>query len=67
MFLRPLISAWNLKIYYDLIQSFNNTLRTLYDQHAPIKKKAIITRRRVPWFNDTIKQAKRSGRNAERK
>ena len=36
------------------------------DKHAPIVKKTIVTRPCVPWFNDTIKAAKRERRKYER-
>ena len=36
------------------------------DKHAPIVKKTIVARPRMPWFNDTIKAAKRERRKYER-
>ena len=51
----------------DLLQSYNTTLRAVYDHHAPIRQKTITTRCRVPWFNNTIKRAIQCRRKAERK
>ena len=51
----------------DLLASYNTTLSTLYDHHAPLRTRTIITRRRVPWFTKGIKRAKQVRRNAERR
>ena len=51
----------------DLLVSYSNTLSSLYDRHAPPRTKTIVTRRRVPWFTSSIKQAKQARRKAERK
>ena len=44
---------------------FNSTLLSLLDKQAPVLKKTIITRKRVPWFNNEIKAAIRSRRKAD--
>ena len=51
----------------DLPQLYNTTLRAVYDHHATIRQKTITTRRRVPWFNNTIKRAIQCRRKTERK
>ena len=49
-----------------LMASYNSVCSGVMDKHAPIVKKTIVTRPRVPWFNDTIKAAKRERRKYER-
>ena len=49
-----------------LMASYNSVCSGVMDKHAPIVKKTIVTRPRVPWFNDTIKTAKRERRKYER-
>ena len=44
---------------------FNTTLSTLLDAQAPLVKKTIITRPRIPWYTDEIKELKRQRRKAE--
>lgn len=50
----------------DLVSCYNLTCSSLLDKHAPLLKKTITVRPRVPWFNDTIKTAKRERRKRER-
>ena len=40
-----------------LLHSYNTTLRTIYEHHAPSRTKTIVTRHLVPWFNNTTKHA----------
>ena len=51
----------------DLLNCYNTTLHKLYDHHAPTKEKTVATRRRVPWLNNSTKQAIQARRKAERK
>jgi hypothetical protein len=52
----------------DLVSSYNNTLSSILDNHAPLIKKTVLARpHRVPWFSDEIKVAIRQRRKAERK
>ena len=52
----------------DLVSSYNNTLSSILDNHAPLIKKTVMARpHRVPWFSDEIKVAIRQRRKAERK
>ena len=37
------------------------------DKHAPLQTRTIVSRPRVPWYNDEIRQAKRDRRKAEKK
>ena len=41
-------------------------MTSLLDKHAPLQKKTITVRSRVPWFNNEIKEAKRLRRRNER-
>ena len=43
----------------ELVANYNSVCSGVMDKHAPLVKKTIVTRSRVPWFNDTIKAAKR--------
>ena len=49
----------------DLVSCYNFIFSGLLDKYAPIVKKTITVRPREPWFNDTIKAAKRDGRKCE--
>ena len=49
-----------------LVSCYNSICSGLLDKHAPVVKKTITVRPRVPWFNDTIKAAKREHRKYER-
>ena len=52
----------------DLLNCYNTTLHNLYKTTMPPpKRKPSATRRRVPWLNNSIKQAIQARRNAERK
>ena len=51
----------------ELTSSYNSTLTSLLDKHAPMKEKVVVCRQRLPWFNSEIKCAIRTGRKAERK
>ena len=50
-----------------LVACYNNTLKALFDKHAPPKTRTITVRPRVPWLNEQLRKAKRERRNAERK
>ena len=51
----------------ELTSSYNSTLTSLLDKHAPMKEKVVVCRQRLPWFNSEIKCAIRTRRKAERK
>ena len=50
-----------------LVTSYNETLTSLLDKHAPLRSRTVITRPRVPWLTDEIRESKRLRRRAERK
>ena len=55
-----------LKDLDSLVACYNSTLITLLDKHAPIITKTIPIRlRRVPWFNNCLKEAKQLRRTKE--
>ena len=43
----------------ELVSSYNNTLMTALDKHAPLMTRTIVQRPRVPWFSQEIREAKR--------
>ena len=51
----------------ELTSSYNSTLSTLLDKHAPLKIEKVVCRQRIPWFNDSIKCAIRARGKADRK
>ena len=51
----------------ELATCYISTLSSLLDKHAPLKTKTVVNRKRVPWFNNEIKDAIRARRRAERK
>ncbi|XP_028399338.1 uncharacterized protein LOC114522790 [Dendronephthya gigantea] len=46
----------------DLVDSYNDTLSSTLDRHAPVKCKTVIKRPTVPWFTEEVKLAKRARR-----
>ena len=51
----------------ELAQSYEDTLSDIFNKHAPVKEKEIVLRPHAPWYTDSIKQAKRERRQAERR
>ncbi|XP_078374323.1 uncharacterized protein LOC144657833 [Oculina patagonica] len=51
----------------ELVECYNNTLRSLLDKHAPVRARHVNSRTRPPWFNVEIMKARRERRSAERK
>ena len=50
-----------------LSDCYDNTLRSLLDQYAPVKKRIITVRPAAPWYCDNIKQEKAERRKVERR
>ena len=50
-----------------LSDCFNMALTDILDNHAPLKARIMISRPKIPWFNDHIKQLKRKRRRLEKK
>ena len=51
----------------ELVECYNNTLRSVLDKHAPVRARHLKSQSRPPWFNDEIVKARRERRSAERK
>ena len=51
----------------ELVECYNNTLRSVLDKHAPVRARHLKSQSRPPWFNDEIVKARRERRRAERK
>ena len=49
------------------IQLYKNTLKMTLDKHAPLKRRKVTDRIRLPWFGDEIAMAIRKRRKAERR
>ena len=50
-----------------LVDSMNDGLRSLLDQHAPLHTRLVRDRTPAPWKTEDVKEAKRKARRAERK
>ena len=50
-----------------LVESFNTSLRSTLDKHAPVVKRQVTERPHQPWFNSEIANGKREKRRCERK
>ena len=44
-----------------LIASYATTLSSIYDQHAPLRTKTIVTRPRVPWYTKRSQTSEKEG------
>ena len=43
----------------ELATLYNSTLAAILDVHAPLKEKVMVSRHRVPWYSDEIKQSRK--------
>ena len=50
----------------EMSKSYDTTLRSILDKHAPLKSKVMTVRPMVPWFNDSLKKLKAKRRKLER-
>ena len=50
----------------DLVDQYNTVLKGILDKHAPESTKKVTVRVHTPWFNDSINEAKKARRRAER-
>ena len=50
-----------------LVGRYNTCLSAILDKHAPLKKKVISIRQKVPWYDDKISAARAEKKNAEHK
>ena len=51
----------------DLAMCYNNTLKKILDDHAPVVTRTTINRPHVPWITEEIRASKRERRRAEKK
>ena len=51
----------------NLVDSYNSTLSSILDKHAPLKSMSVTVRPTIPFYTDAIHNAKLSRRKAERK
>ena len=51
----------------NLVEKYDSTLRELVDKHAPEVERSISLRPHAPWYNDSLREAKRKKRQLERK
>ena len=52
--------------FADLASCYGSNMTSLLDKHAPLQKKTITARPRVPWFYNQIKEAKRLRKGCKR-
>ena len=51
----------------DFVKLYHENLTALLDKHAPLKTKSVEVRPKLPWFDSSLREAKRARRNAEEK
>ena len=51
----------------DLVKLYDSELQRLLDKHAPVIEREINIKRREPWYNDSIYNARRAMRRSERR
>ncbi|CAB4020617.1 Hypothetical predicted protein, partial [Paramuricea clavata] len=51
----------------DLTHSYNTTLKRILDRHAPLRVRYVVVTPPVPWFTNSIREAKRERRKTERR
>jgi len=64
--LQHLLSA-NCSQPTDLVDYYNNTLRSIMDLHAPVKTRTVTFARSAPWYTDELRKMKAAGRVIERR
>ena len=58
----PVLCRGDFKGLDELVRCYNSTLTALIDRHAPQKRRTVIDRPRVPWFNNDVKATIRERR-----
>ena len=43
-----------------LVLLYRDTISALLDKHAPLKSRSLVVRPKLPWFNGSVKEAKKS-------
>jgi hypothetical protein len=49
------------------VQSYDETLSNILEKHAPVQRKVIMERTKIPWFNNELKHLKVNRIKLERK
>ena len=62
MYISGLLSMNDLS---ELVDVMKNNIQNALDSQAPLKKKQLPVRTRVPWFTNELKQQKQTVRNRE--
>ena len=57
----------NSNSFADKMNLYNNQLKSLLDQHAPLKRKTVKIVPRAPWFDTDYKEMRKKRRKAEKK
>ena len=50
----------------DLVKHYDNTLSHILEKHAPLQRKVVVVRPRVPWFSEELKRIKAKRRKLEK-
>ena len=50
-----------------LVLLYRDTISKLLDKHAPLKTRSFVVRPKLPWFNGSVKEAKKAKKRAEKK
>ena len=50
----------------ELFTEYHHTLTSLLDQHAPVRRRRVPSRRSAPWYDNECRQCKRTTRRHER-
>jgi hypothetical protein len=50
-----------------VVDNYNAILEETLEKHAPLKKRTVTVHPQPPWYNDTIHEAKKERRKAEKK
>ena len=51
----------------EVVENYDSALSDILDKHAAIKSKVISIKPTVPWYNDSVAEARRNKRRCERK
>lgn len=51
----------------DLVECYDVTLSRILEKHAPLQRRVVVVRPRVPWFNEELKHLKAKRRKLEKK
>ena len=51
----------------EAVEQYNTTLKQLLDKHAPEQSTLVSLRPRTPWYTESVREAKRLRRRAERR